>query len=53
VQGFDYGEIATVQRVSLGTVKSRISRARRRLRAVLMHHRELLPDSIRQKGEDR
>ncbi len=52
VQGFDYAEIAQTMRVSLGTVKSRISRARSRLRVILLEQRELLPDSIRQSGED-
>jgi len=51
VQGMDYAEIAEVMQVSLGTVKSRISRARSRLRTILLEHRELLPDSIRQTGE--
>jgi RNA polymerase sigma-70 factor (ECF subfamily) len=51
VQGMDYAEIAEVMRISLGTVKSRISRARSRLRAILLEHRELLPDNIRQTGE--
>ena len=51
VQGFDYAEIAVAMNVSLGTVKSRINRARTRLRTMLMERRELLPDSIRQTGE--
>jgi RNA polymerase sigma-70 factor (ECF subfamily) len=52
VQGFDYAEIAATMRVSLGTVKSRISRARSRLRVILLKRRELLPGSIRQSGEE-
>jgi len=52
VQGFDYAEIAETMRVSLGTVKSRISRARSRLRVILLEQRELLPGSIRQSGEE-
>ena len=52
VQGFDYAEIAQTMGVSLGTVKSRISRARSRLRLILLEQRELLPDSIRQSGEE-
>ena len=52
VQGFDYAEIAETMHVSLGTVKSRISRARSRLRVILLEQRELLPDSIRQSGEE-
>ena len=52
VQGFDYAEIAETMRVSLGTVKSRISRARSRLRVILLQQRELLPGGIRQSGEE-
>ena len=52
VQGFDYAEIAETMRVSLGTVKSRISRARSHLRVILLERRELLPGSIRQSGEE-
>ncbi len=52
VQGFDYAEIAETMRVSLGTVKSRISRARSRLRVILLERRELLSDTVRQSGED-
>ena len=51
VQGFDYAEIAETMHVSLGTVKSRISRARSRLRVILLEQRELLPGSIRQSSE--
>jgi RNA polymerase sigma-70 factor (ECF subfamily) len=51
VQGFDYAEVAAVMQVSLGTVKSRISRARSRLREMLRAERELLPEGIRQTEE--
>jgi RNA polymerase sigma factor (sigma-70 family) len=44
VQGFDYQEIATITGQALGTVKSRLSRARGRLRDCLSAVRELLPD---------
>ncbi len=47
VQGYDYQEIAAVTQVSLGTVKSRISRARQRLRDCLQDAGELLPESYR------
>ncbi len=47
VQGYDYQEIATIAGVSLGTVKSRISRARQRLRDCLQGAGELLPEAYR------
>jgi RNA polymerase sigma-70 factor, ECF subfamily len=47
VQGYDYAEIAEIANVSLGTVKSRISRARQRLRDCLQGASELLPESYR------
>ena len=43
VEGYDYNEIADIVAVSLGTVKSRLSRARARLRDCLQGYRELLP----------
>ncbi len=52
VQGMDYAEIAQVAGVSLGTVKSRIARARSRLRLLLRARAELLPSRIRQTSED-
>ncbi|MEE8369287.1 MAG: sigma-70 family RNA polymerase sigma factor [Dehalococcoidia bacterium] len=51
VQGFDYSEIAQVTGVSLGTVKSRIARARARLRKLLGAHRELFTVSFRPSNE--
>ncbi len=42
LEGMDYRQIATTLRVSLGTVKSRISRARMQLREKLSKYRELL-----------
>ena len=47
VEGYDYNEIADIVGVSLGTVKSRISRARSKLRECLQGARELLPSNYR------
>ena len=47
VQGFSYQEIADMTGVAVGTVKSRLSRARARLRDLLMDHQELLPARFR------
>ena len=47
VQGMSYEEIAQVTSVALGTVKSRLSRGRARLREYLTAHKELLPDGFR------
>ncbi len=47
VQGLSYEEAATAARASMGTVKSRLSRARARVRDQLLGHRELLPDDFR------
>jgi len=48
VHGLSYQEIAQAMNVSLGTVKSRLSRARAKLRDALLAHPELLPDEFRQ-----
>jgi RNA polymerase sigma-70 factor (ECF subfamily) len=47
VQGLSYEEISEVLNVSLGTVKSRLSRGRCRLRELLLRQRELLPHPFR------
>jgi RNA polymerase sigma-70 factor (ECF subfamily) len=47
VEGYDYSEIAEILSVSLGTVKSRISRARSKLRDCLQTSGELLPAEYR------
>ena len=48
VQGFAYDEAAEAVGTSIGTVKSRLSRARGKVRDSLMQRRELLPDRFRQ-----
>ncbi|MGI8424614.1 MAG: RNA polymerase sigma factor [Chloroflexota bacterium] len=45
--GYDYQSIADLTDAELGTVKSRINRARRKMRDFLHPHRELLPDRYR------
>jgi RNA polymerase sigma-70 factor (ECF subfamily) len=50
VEGLDYAEIAVVMKTSLGTVKSRIARARMRMREIMMRQPELLPIRFRQGG---
>jgi RNA polymerase sigma factor (sigma-70 family) len=47
VQGFSYEEIAEAMDCTLGTVKSRLSRGRMRLREFLLGERELLPPRFR------
>ena len=49
VQGLAYQEIAEVIDQPLGTVKSRLSRGRRRLRDFLLEQKELLPSQYRLK----
>lgn len=47
IQGMDYTEVAVAVRVPLGTIKSRLARARLRLRECLQGFAELLPASYR------
>lgn len=49
IQGLDYSEIAAAARVPLGTIKSRLARARLRLRECLQGFWELLPNAFRLK----
>jgi RNA polymerase sigma-70 factor, ECF subfamily len=53
LQGLDYAEISTAARVPLGTIKSRLARARLRLRECLQSFRELLPAAFRLEEESR
>jgi RNA polymerase sigma-70 factor (ECF subfamily) len=53
VQGLSYEEIAETLAVSVGTVKSRISRGRARLRRLLLEQAELLPGRFRHNIDDR
>ena len=53
LQGLDYTEVATAVSVPLGTIKSRLARARLRLRECLRSFEELLPSSFRLEEESR
>jgi RNA polymerase sigma-70 factor (ECF subfamily) len=53
IQGMDYNEVATATKVPLGTIKSRLARARLRLRECLRGFEELLPAAFRLEGERR
>jgi len=52
IQGLDYVEVATAVHVPLGTIKSRLARARLRLRECLQGFWELLPAAFRLQGEN-
>ncbi|MBN1135282.1 MAG: sigma-70 family RNA polymerase sigma factor [Anaerolineae bacterium] len=51
LQGMDYQEIAQVTGLALGTVKSRLSRGRAKLRDYLLDYRELLPAQYRLRSD--
>ena len=47
VEGYDYAEAAEIANASLGTIKSRLNRARKKLRECLRGVGELLPQKYR------
>jgi RNA polymerase sigma-70 factor (ECF subfamily) len=47
IQGLKYDQVATTMGISLGTVKSRLNRGRRKLRDFLQENMELLPSRYR------
>jgi RNA polymerase sigma-70 factor, ECF subfamily len=51
VQGMSYEEVADVLNISLGTVKSRLSRGRAKLRDYMWQKGELLPARYRLRGD--
>ncbi|PKN98825.1 MAG: RNA polymerase subunit sigma-24 [Chloroflexi bacterium HGW-Chloroflexi-5] len=53
VQGMDYEEVAVSTQAPLGTVKSRLARARLKMRDCLQGFQELLPSRYRLNGEVR
>jgi RNA polymerase sigma-70 factor (ECF subfamily) len=50
IQGYDYQEAARAADTPIGTVKSRLARARAQLRDCLQHTEELLPTRYRLEG---
>jgi len=53
IQGLNYQEIADLEGISLGTVKSRLSRGREKLRDYMVQQRELLPSRYRLRDVER
>jgi RNA polymerase sigma-70 factor, ECF subfamily len=51
VQGFDYEEVSESTRAPLGTIKSRLARARLKMRDCLQGFQELLPSQFRLEDE--
>lgn len=51
IQGMDYASAAEIAERPLGTIKSRLARARRSLQECLGQFQELLPVDLRHKGE--
>lgn len=52
IQGLDYAEAARAVGVPVGTIKSRLARARARLQRCLQAFAELLPSAFRLQEED-
>lgn len=52
VDELNYEEISRITSIPMGTVKSRLARARRKLRDCLVGFWELLPLDLRQKYEE-
>jgi RNA polymerase sigma-70 factor (ECF subfamily) len=53
IEGLDYQEVAAATGKPLGTIKSRLARARMKLRECLQHFWELLPAHYRLDGEEK
>ncbi len=51
IQGLDYSEVAVAVKTPIGTIRSRLARARLRLRECLQGFRELLPVAFRLEEE--
>jgi RNA polymerase sigma-70 factor, ECF subfamily len=51
IQGLDYSEVAIAVKTPIGTIRSRLARARLRLRECLQGFRELLPVAFRLEEE--
>jgi RNA polymerase sigma-70 factor (ECF subfamily) len=51
VQGLDYSDVSISASTPIGTIKSRLARARLKLRDCLQGFQELLPEKFRLKGE--
>ena len=51
VQGLDYSEVSLSVKTPLGTIKSRLARARLKIRECLQGFQELLPEQFRLMGE--
>ena len=52
LEGLDYQEVSAAVRIPLGTIKSRLARARLKLRDCLQGFGELLPEKFRLQGEE-